>query len=221
MSLVSEVAVQDYLKAIVKYLSQNNISVITNGEIAKLLNVTPGTATSMVKKLEKAGFIKYKSHAGCSPTVKGKKYGINILRRHRLIEAFLFQTLKMNMQDIHDEAEHIEHAASDKLIDMIDAYLEHPKRDPHGAIIPKKNQTEYPDTDIPLSGIPCGQRRKVIRLAGSEKQFAYYEKINLKQNSFVTVKEKNEEMGLAEIIIDEKVNICSTHILRNIFVEYI
>lgn len=219
MSLISEITVQNYLKAIVKYLSQNNTSVITNGEIAKLLNVTPGTATSMSKKLEKEGFIKYKSHIGCTLTSKGQKYGLNILRRHRLIETFLFHTLKMNMQDIHNEAENIEHAASDKLIDIIDSYLGNPERDPHGALIPKKNQTEYITQDTPVSELSCGQIYKVIRLTGSEKLFKYYNKINLTVNSMITITEKDEDAGLAKIVINNTEVTCSTNILQNIFVS--
>ncbi|UTC74091.1 metal-dependent transcriptional regulator [Treponema sp. OMZ 792] len=218
---ISQIATENYLKSIVKFLSESDKDIITTGELAKLLHVTPGTVTSMAKKLEKEGYIEYQNRIGCSLTEKGKKYGLNILRRHRLIETFLFQTLKMDWKDVHNEAENLEHAASDILIDKIDKYLGKPKRDPHGAVIPKKNQKEYTSIDLNLNKAACGIEYSIARLTGSEAQFEYYKKINLKLNSKIILQNKNEESGLAEIIIDENKVSCSTMILKNIFVEKI
>ncbi|MGI5084753.1 metal-dependent transcriptional regulator [Treponema putidum] len=216
---VSQIATENYLKSIVKFLSETDKDLITTGELAKLLHVTPGTATSMAKKLEKEGYIEYQNRIGCNLTEKGKKYGLNILRRHRLIETFLFRILKMNWQDIHNEAENLEHAASDVLIDKIDEYLENPKRDPHGSIIPAKNQREYTFADLAIDKAKCKIKYSVARLTGSEAQFEYYKTINLKLNSKIILESKNEESGLAEIIIDGKRISCSTMILKNIFIE--
>lgn len=216
---ISQITTENYLKSIVKFLSSSDKNIITNGELAKLLHVTPGTATSMAKKLQKDGYIEYHNRIGCSLTEKGKKYGINILRRHRLIETFLFRTLKMDWKDVHNEAENLEHAASDILIDKIDEYLGKPRRDPHGAMIPKKNQTDYTSSDIELCKANIGEEYLVVRLAGSEAQFQYYKKINLKLNSNIKIENQNEETGLAEIIIDGKKISCSTMILKNIFIE--
>ncbi|MGP1455723.1 MAG: metal-dependent transcriptional regulator [Treponema sp.] len=219
MSLLSEIAAENYLKAIVKYLSDTNSTLITNGEIARLLQVTPGTATAMAKKLEKDGYLTYKSHAGCSLTQKGKRYGLNIVRRHRLIETFLHRTLQMDWKDIHDEAEHIEHAVSDTLIDRIDSYLGYPERDPHGAIIPKKNQTEYIEPDFVLAKGECGTEYRIMRLTGSQPQFSYYEKMQLHLGTIVTILTKNDASGLAEIMVNGKQIPCSILILDHIFVE--
>lgn len=125
----------------------------------------------------------------------------------------------MDKKDVHNEAENLEHAASDILIDKIDEYLGKPKRDPHGAIIPKKNQSNYRRTDMELSKLKCGTEYSVVRLKGSEAQFEYYKKINLKLNSKIKIENKNEESGLAEIIIDGNKISCSTMILKHIFVE--
>ncbi len=216
---ISQITTENYLKSIVKFLSTSDKNIITNGELAKLLHVTPGTVTSMAKKLEKEGYIEYQNRIGCSLTQKGKKYGLNILRRHRLIETFLFKTLKMDWQDIHNEAENLEHAASDILIDKIDEYLENPKRCPHGSMIPKKNQIDYSCTDLELYKAKAGVEYTVTRLTGSESQFQYYKKINLKLNSKIKIENKNEDTGLAEIAIDGKKTSCSTMILKNIFIE--
>ena len=185
---ISQITTENYLKAIVKFLSESDKEKITTGELAKLLHVTPGTATSMAKKLEKEGYIEYQNRIGCRLTEKGKKYGLNILRRHRLIETFLFQTLKMDGKNIHNEAENLEHAASDLLIDKIDKYLGHPKRDPHGAMIPRKNQKEYTCTDSSLDKVKYGIEYSISRLTGSDAQFEYYKTINLKLNSILLTK---------------------------------
>lgn len=219
MSLLSEITAENYLKTIVKYVSSRNDTLITNGEIARLLHVTPGTATSMVKKLEKDGYLIYKSHTGCSLTTKGKKYGLNILRRHRLIETFLHKTLQMNWEDIHNEAENIEHAVSDTLIDKIDSYLGYPERDPHGAVIPKKNQTEYIRPDFSLADAEYGCSYRVIRLTGSKAQFNYYSDIELLMGAAVTVTAKNDETGLAELTVNGKKVLCAALILEHILVE--
>lgn len=216
---ISQIATENYLKSIVKFLSSSNKDIITNGELAKLLHVTPGTATSMAKKLQKEGYIEYQNRIGCSLTEKGKKYGLNILRRHRLIETFLFKTLQMDWRNVHNEAENLEHAASDILIDKIDQYLGNPKRDPHGSIIPKKNQIDYTRIDMELCKAKSKIEYSVARLTGSETQFEYYKKINLKLNSKIMIENSNEETGLAEIIIDGNKILCSTMILNNIFIE--
>ena len=84
------------------------------GLISDSLKVTPGTATSMVKNLEKEGWLSYKSRKGVKLTASGRKLGMNILRRHRLLETFLVETLGLDWSEIHDEAEELEHSISEK-----------------------------------------------------------------------------------------------------------
>jgi len=129
--------VEDYLKVILlrqQHLAQDQL--VTMGQIAGDLAVAPGTVTSMVKTLEKVGLIRYEPYNGVRLSAEGRSTAARILRRHRLIELFLVETLGLDWSEVHDEAEQLEHSMSDKLIDRIDQMLGHPAVDPHGDPIP-------------------------------------------------------------------------------------
>ena len=109
---------------------------MATGRIAEELQVSPGTVTSMLKTLADAKLATYVPYQGALLTKSGKAQALRIVRRHRLIEEFLMKTLQIPWDQVHAEAERMEHAVSDALIDHIDAYLGYPKVDPHGDPIP-------------------------------------------------------------------------------------
>lgn len=109
------------------------------GMIATSLGVTPGTATSMMKNLQKEKWLSYKSRKGVRLTPSGKKIGMIMIRRHRLLETFLVETLGLDWSEIHEEAEVLEHAISEKVLERLDIFLGKPRHDPHGHPIPTKN----------------------------------------------------------------------------------
>ena len=112
---------------------------VSMGRLAKAMNVTAGTGTAMVKRLAEAGLINYAPYDGVRLTPRGEKLAAAMVRRHRLIETFLVQTLGLDWSEVHDEAERLEHAISDKLLEKIDAALGHPRFDPHGDPIPDRS----------------------------------------------------------------------------------
>ena len=130
--------VENYLKAI--YMAQSaeldGSRLVPMGQLADLLGVVPGTTTTMVKTLAEAGLVAYEPYSGVRLTTAGQKLAALVLRRHRLMELFLVQVLGMSWAEVHDEAERLEHAASDRVIDRIDAMLGRPTADPHGDPIP-------------------------------------------------------------------------------------
>ena len=130
--------VENYLKAI--YQAQAALGkerrLVSMGQLAGALGVVPGTATTMVKALADSGLVEYEPYAGVRLTAAGKKLAALVLRRHRLMELFLVKVVGMSWAEVHDEAERLEHAASDQLIDRIDAMLGRPSTDPHGDPIP-------------------------------------------------------------------------------------
>lgn len=220
MSLISsEITTENYLKEIVKYFLNSSEEIISTKKIAKQLNVTHGTATYMVQKLENKGFLKYEKHVGCILTQTGRIYGLDILRRHRLLETFLHQTLNMTSDEIHSEAENLEHAVSDKLVDKIDEFLNHPKRDPHGAAIPQKNQSEYVKTDIPVSALEQNIPAKIVRLNGNSRQLAYYNTLGIHIGAVIQVLNKNPDTGFASITVNNSRIECALIILENILAE--
>src|SRR5262245_53050024 len=128
--------VENYLKAALQISLKSESDWVSTGELATAMNVSPGTVTSMLKTLSESGLATYKAYEGVRLTPAGRKLAMRMLRRHRLIELFLVQTLDLTWDRVHEEAENMEHAVSDLLIDRIDEFLGHPECDPHGDPIP-------------------------------------------------------------------------------------
>ena len=131
--------VENYVKAILALSLEKGEDQVGMGEIAASLSVAPGTATSMTKTLERENLVQYKARQGVTLTAKGRKLGMGMLRRHRLVETFLVETLGLDWTEIHREAEELEHAVSDKVLDRLDKFLGRPEFDPHGDPIPTKD----------------------------------------------------------------------------------
>src|SRR5688500_5982300 len=130
--------VENYLKAI--YNGETHLAagqkLVPMGQLAAALGVAPGTATTMVKALAESGLVDYEPYNGVRLSPAGSRLAALVLRRHRLIELFLVQMLGMRWDEVHDDAEQLEHVVSDRLIQRIDELLGHPEVDPHGDPIP-------------------------------------------------------------------------------------
>ena len=129
--------VENYVKTIYQIVSGQEGQAATTGQLATALDVSPGTVTSMLKTLDAARLATHRPYEGVALTRAGRMLALRMIRRHRLIELFLLRTLDMSWDEVHDEAEHMEHAVSDLLVDRIDAFLGHPDVDPHGDPIPR------------------------------------------------------------------------------------
>ena len=130
--------VENYLKAIFQaqlHLPRKG-DLVPMGQLAGALGVVPGTATTMVKALAESGLVRYEPYAGVRLTPSGERLAAMVVRRHRLIELFLVEVMGMSWTEVHDEAELLEHAVSDRLIERIDEMLGRPEADPHGDPIP-------------------------------------------------------------------------------------
>jgi DtxR family Mn-dependent transcriptional regulator len=136
--MVPSQTVENYLKTI--FLAQIALSdvdgLVPMGQISASLGVVPGTATTMIKTLSESGLVRYEPYLGVRLTKSGEKLAGLVLRRHRLIELFLVKILGMSWAEVHDEAERLEHAVSERLIDRIDEMLGRPAVDPNGDPIP-------------------------------------------------------------------------------------
>ncbi len=135
-------AIEDYAKAIYA-LSQGRNGPVLNGEVAERLGVTPATATSMLKRLAGLGLVDYLPYKGVTLTPAGEKVALEVIRHHRLIEAYLSEALGMPDDRVHEEAEVLEHYISEELEHLIAAKLGEPSYDPHGTPIPG------PDLELP------------------------------------------------------------------------
>jgi DtxR family Mn-dependent transcriptional regulator len=186
--------VENYLKALLQ--AQTGLGpedLVPMGRLSSALGVVPGTATTMVKALAESGLVRYEPYAGVRLTAAGEKLAAMVLRRHRLIELFLVKVMGMSWTEVHDEAEHLEHAVSERLIDRIDEMLGRPAVDPHGDPIPDPEGTvdrrEY-DT---LLTCPVGSPVTVSRVTDQEPGFlTFVERHDLKPGTIVEVQERDE-----------------------------
>ena len=136
-------AIEDYAKAIYS-IAPSRDRLVLNGEVAARLDVTPATATSMLKKMAGLGLVDYLPYKGASLTPAGEKVALEVIRHHRLIEAYLAEALGMPSDRVHEEAEVLEHYISEELELLIAAKLGEPSHDPHGNPIPGPDLTPPP-----------------------------------------------------------------------------
>ncbi|HEX6229169.1 MAG TPA: metal-dependent transcriptional regulator [Solirubrobacterales bacterium] len=138
-------AIEDYVKAIYA-ISRRRKGPVQNGEIAERLGVTPATATAMLKRLDEIGLLEHTPYKGVVLTGAGEKVALEVIRHHRLIEAYLSEALGMPDDQVHAEAEVLEHYISEDLESLIAAKLGEPSHDPHGTPIPGPD-LEPPDRE--------------------------------------------------------------------------
>lgn len=171
---MESVKVEDYLKAIYQICAAAGAESAATGEIAERLQVTPGSVTTMLQRLAESGLVRYQSHRGAKLTEHGQQVALNVLRRHRLVELFLTKTLGLSWDEIHAEAENLEHAVSERLIDRIDQHLGFPDRDPHGDPIPNADGSLRSAPGIPLAGCDAKTVFVLERVLDQTPEFLRY-----------------------------------------------
>jgi DtxR family Mn-dependent transcriptional regulator len=171
--------VEDYVKQL--YLEQQHAAasgdaaqLVPMGRLAAAMSVVPGTATSMVKALADSGLVVYEPRGGVRLTAGGEKLALHVLRRHRLIELLLVEVLKLDWSEVHDEAEQLEHAVSDKVLSAIDRLLGHPSVDPHGDPIPSAGGTVARPRLERLSEVPAGVKVRIARVTDQAPAFLQF-----------------------------------------------
>ncbi|MCL4251224.1 MAG: metal-dependent transcriptional regulator [Anaerolineae bacterium] len=155
-------AVEDFLKSVFS-LQQQQERVSTN-DLAHVLGRTQPTVTDMAQRLMTAGLVDYQKYRGVRLTTAGEEIALKILRRHRLIELYLVREMGYALHEVHDEAERLEHAVSDRFIEALSARLDDPQLDPHGDTIPAADGTMAERELLPLSELPERTRATVSRL---------------------------------------------------------
>ena len=130
---------ENYLKALQKITLESGTKDAGTNELATLLAVKPATANDMLKKLKEKKLVDYEKYGKIRLSGEGEKIAIDIIRKHRLWETFLYQNLEFSWDEVHDVAEQLEHIQSSKLIDKLDKFLGYPEFDPHGDPIPSSN----------------------------------------------------------------------------------
>jgi DtxR family Mn-dependent transcriptional regulator len=187
--------VENYLKAI--FVGETHLTsgerLVPMGQLASSLGVAPGTATTMVKALAKSGLAEYEPYNGVRLTAAGSRLAAFVLRRHRLIELFLVQMLGMRWDEVHEEAELLEHVVSDRLIERIDEMLGRPAVDPHGDPIPtREGELVRRELDSLLS-CPLNMPVTVTRVTDQDAAFLrFIESHSLKPGQSIEVEARDE-----------------------------
>jgi DtxR family Mn-dependent transcriptional regulator len=157
-------AVEDYLKVIYGH-TEWQPEPITPSQLATRLGLAPSSVTEMVKKLVAAGHVAHAPYGAVQLTPTGRAEALRMVRRHRLVETWLVSQFGYGWDEVHDEAEVLEHAVSDRLLEAMDAQLGYPARDPHGDPIPAADGTvRRPDARL-LSDVPAGEPCRVARIS--------------------------------------------------------
>ena len=158
------ISIQDYLKNIYE-LTENGQNASTNA-LARKLNIKPASVTGMVQKLASAkpALVEYHKHQGVTLTKEGRKAALEVIRHHRLLEAWLVQTLGYSWDEVHEEAERLEHVISEDFERRIAAAMGHPLRDPHGELIPTADLKMPLDDSTPLSALRPNQKATIQRV---------------------------------------------------------
>lgn len=163
--------VEQYVKIIYGRQERSTSDIVGMKELADAMEVTPGTATAMVKHLHDRALVNYTPRKGVSLTAKGKRLALTMLRRHRLIETFLEQALGYDWSEVHEDAEALEHAVSERFVERIDAYLGRPEVDPHGDPIPNASGKIEVQASVPLNSCEAGEKIVVMRLGDEDPEF--------------------------------------------------
>lgn len=174
---MASLTVENYVKAIHRISAAQEGRPATTGQIAAALGVSPGTVTSMLKTLDAAKLATHRPYEGVALSKAGRLLALRVIRRHRLLELFLHRTLDMSWDEVHDEAEHMEHAVSDLLVDRIDAFLGHPLVDPHGDPIPPADGGHEGEGAVgaaSLAGCAAGSAFRLERVLDQSVGFLRY-----------------------------------------------
>jgi DtxR family Mn-dependent transcriptional regulator len=187
------ITVENYIKQIYLAHQASGKKLLAMGSLAGAVGVTPGTATTMIKTLADAGLVAYEPRGGVRLTKKGEKLALHVLRRHRLVEVFLVNVLGLDWSEVHTEAEDLEHAISENLLTKIDAYLGHPRFDPHGDPIPTAEGTVDDARHTSLADAKPGQKLRIARVVDQDSRFLkFVQSHGLKPGSRVVIESRDE-----------------------------
>ncbi|MEQ8523727.1 metal-dependent transcriptional regulator [Gracilimonas sp.] len=197
-------SVEDYLKAI--YVLQSEGEATTTTNIANALDVSSASVTNMLKRLAKMNLLEYESYKGAKLTSAGNKIALEILRHHRLLELYLKEVMGYSWDEVHDEAEKLEHHISEQFEDRIAELLNHPTHDPHGDPIPSKDGVMPTMAQLSISDAKENTAYIIGRVKDQDPELLrYLEKIGVLPGSKIEVMEKAPFSGPVKIRLEGKV----------------
>lgn len=214
------VSIQDYLKNIYE-LTENGESASTNA-LAEKLNIRAPSVTGMLQKLASAkpALVEYQKHQGVRLTKEGKKAALEVIRHHRLLEAWLVQTLGYSWDEVHEEAEKLEHVISEDFERRIAAAMGHPLRDPHGELIPTEDLKMPLDDSTPLSALRPGQTAIIQSVKAADTDLLrYLDGLGLVPGAKIEVKDYSPFDHNITVKVGRRSSVLGLNITSKIYVE--
>jgi DtxR family transcriptional regulator, Mn-dependent transcriptional regulator len=211
--------VEDYLKTIYELERASGAAAATNA-LAERLGVAPASVTGMVRRLADQGLLDYERYRGMRLTAEGRTLALRTIRRHRVIETFLARALDMPWDSVHAEAEQLEHAASDALVDRMARWLGDPTADPHGAPIPSRDGT-IDETRLPsIAELEVGVAARVVRVSDRNGELLrYLAEIALVPGAVVTLTARAPFDGPLTLRLGDSEQLVGPALARQVLVE--
>ncbi|UCG26564.1 MAG: metal-dependent transcriptional regulator [Chloroflexota bacterium] len=212
-------AVEDYLKTI--YGLEQEKSPVSTSRIAEAREVKPGSATSMIQRLHKLNLVNYEKHYGVTLTDAGRDIALEVIRHHRLVELYLIEALGFSWDEVHEQADLLEHVISEKLEERIAAALNYPEFDPHGDPIPGKDGTVADVQALPLSDLGPGSRAVVSRIPddADSELLRYLGTLGLTPGQELVVREVAPFDGPLMLEVDGEQQIVGRRVARSVLVR--
>ncbi|ARC57735.1 Iron-dependent repressor IdeR [Frondihabitans sp. 762G35] len=186
---------EDYVKVIYKSHEWEGRGPTTN-ELAATLGVAASSVSGNLRKLERDGYIDYEPYGRSALTAEGRALALRMVRRHRLIETWLVEHHGYSWSDVHEEADRLEHAVSERLLGLLDRELGHPERDPHGDPIPRPDGSLAPQTGLRLGEVAAGASGRVVRVHDSDPALLrYLDTLSIRVGTRLRVVERHDFAG--------------------------
>ncbi len=189
-------SVGDYVKAVWEV---SGTGAASTKDVAARLSVSPASVSNMFVRLREMGLVEYERYRGVSLTGRGREEALRLIRRHRLIETFLLQHLGYSWDEVHEEAERLEHAVSDGFTERLAEYLGHPDQDPHGDPIPAADGSMQPDYSFPLSEAAPGQRVCISKVGDDPSTLDYLGGRGLVPGRLLSIREVRDLDGVVTV----------------------
>ena len=215
------ISIQDYLKNIYELTETGEAASTTT--LAKRLHISAPSVTGMLQKLATArpALVEYKKHQGVTLTREGKKAALEVIRHHRLLEAWLVQTLGYSWAEVHEEAERLEHVISEEFERRIAAAMGHPLRDPHGELIPTADLKMPLEDSTPLSALRPKQKAKVKYVKHADAELLrHLESLGLVPGAQIEIIDYSSFDHNLTVKSEAKTNVLGLNITSKIFIEY-
>lgn len=207
---------EDYLKAILT--NDGDVSFVSNKKLSQFLNIKPPSVSEMVGRLEKSGYVETKPYKGVKLTEEGLNHTLDIIKRHRLLELFLIEILKYNWEEVHQEAEILEHRISDLFVERLDNILNYPETCPHGGVIPRDHHYKEKYTKTILEFEPADVVT-IKRVRDKTKLLVYLSSKDISIGNDVEIVSKDDTNKVVIIKRNDVITILSYENAMNIFAE--